>query len=139
MEINGVAHITLTVTDFAAARRFYGALLPALGLVPLIDADGYYYCIGGRTGIGVRRSEDPSPGRFSQEKPGLHHFCFRARDRAHVDAIHALVVAEGGKVVRPPEEGAWAPGYYSTLFEDPDGIRIEMNHIPGKGHLEPAP
>lgn len=139
MEINGIAHITLTVADFAAARTFYGALLPALGLVPLIDADGYYYCIGGRTGIGVRRSEHPSPGKFDAERVGLQHFCLRARDRGHVDAIHTLVVSLGAKVVRPPEEGPWAPGYYSTLFEDPDGIRIEMNHIPGKGHLDPKP
>ena len=28
-----------------------------------------------------------------------------------------------------------APGYYSVLFEDPDGIRLEVNHVPGKGLL----
>jgi hypothetical protein len=22
-----------------------------------------------------------------------------------------------------------------VLFEDPDGIRVEVNHVPGKGHL----
>jgi hypothetical protein len=37
--------------------------------------------------------------------------------------------------VHPPEDGPWAPGYYSVLFEDPDGIRLEMNHVPGKGLL----
>jgi hypothetical protein len=42
----------------------------------------------------------------------------------------------GAKIVHPPEEGAWAPGYYSVLFEDPDGIRLEMNYVPGKGLLE---
>ena len=26
-----------------------------------------------------------------------------------------------------------SPGYYSVLFEDPDGIRIEANFVPGKG------
>ena len=25
--------------------------------------------------------------------------------------------------------------YYSVLFEDPDGIRLEINHVPGKGLL----
>jgi hypothetical protein len=25
----------------------------------------------------------------------------------------------------------------SVLFEDPDGIRVEVNHVPGKGHLGP--
>ena len=41
----------------------------------------------------------------------------------------------GAKIVHPPEDGAWAPGYYSVLFEDPDGIRLEMNHVPGQGLL----
>ena len=31
----------------------------------------------------------------------------------------------------------FAPGYYSLLFEDPDGIRVEVNHVPGRGHLGP--
>jgi hypothetical protein len=29
-------------------------------------------------------------------------------------------------------------GYYSVLFEDPDGIRLEVNHVPGKGLLAPG-
>ena len=42
----------------------------------------------------------------------------------------------GAHVVHPPEDGShFAPGYYSVLFEDPDGIRIEVNHVPGKGHF----
>jgi catechol 2,3-dioxygenase-like lactoylglutathione lyase family enzyme len=41
----------------------------------------------------------------------------------------------GAKIVHPPEDAPWAAGYYSVLFEDPDGIRIEINHVPGKGLL----
>jgi len=32
-------------------------------------------------------------------------------------------------------EGNFAPGYYFFVFEDPDGIRLEINFIPGKGLL----
>jgi hypothetical protein len=35
--------------------------------------------------------------------------------------------------VRAPDEGPWAPGYYSISFRDPEGIRLEVNHVPGKG------
>ena len=35
-----------------------------------------------------------------------------------------------------PKDDPWAPGYYSVLFEDPDGIRLEVNHIPGRGLLD---
>ena len=35
-----------------------------------------------------------------------------------------------------PKDGVWAPGHYYVLFEDPDGIRLEVNFVPGKGLLE---
>ena len=38
-------------------------------------------------------------------------------------------------IVRGPVEGSWAPGYYYVLFEDPDGIRLEVNFVPGAGVL----
>jgi len=139
MEINGLAHVQLTVGDFEAARAFYGRLLPFLGLTPVMDADGFYYCVGGRTGVAISRADEEHRGtRFVQRRVGLHHVCFRARERADVDRVHAFVVELGAAVVHAPEEGYWAPGYYSVLFEDPDGIRLEVNHVPGKGLLDPS-
>ena len=41
-------------------------------------------------------------------------------------------------IVRGPVEGRWAPGYYYVLFEDPDGIRLEVNFVPGAGLLAPG-
>jgi len=134
MEINGVAHIQLTVNDFEACARFYRRLLPFLGMKPVFDAEGFLYHVGGRTAIAISPAEERHRSeRFEQRRVGLHHVCFRARERADIDAIHRFVVELGASVVHPPEDGPWAPGYYSVLFEDPDGIRIEVNHVPGKG------
>ena len=138
MEINGIAHTFLTVGDFARSREFYSKLLPFLGMKPVLDGEGFYYCVGGRTAFGVREpGEDHAGERFVQERCGLHHICFRAREREDVDRIHRFLVDElEAHVVHAPEEGPqFAPGYYSVLFEDPDGIRVEVNHVPGKGHL----
>ena len=53
-----------------------------------------------------------------------------------VDAIYEHARSLGAHIVHPPEDGErFAPGYYSVLFEDPDGIRIEINHVPGRGHF----
>jgi len=136
MEINGIAHVILTVSDFDGARAFYGKLLPFLGLTPVIDFDGFFYCVGGRSAVGISRC-DPrhAKERFVQPRVGLHHACFRARSREDVDTLHAFLVEIGATIVHPPEEANWAPGYYSVLFEDPDGIRLEMNHVPGRGLL----
>jgi hypothetical protein len=41
--------------------------------------------------------------------------------------------------VRGPMEGARAPGNYYVLFEDPDGIRLEVNFVPGAGLLASTP
>lgn len=136
MEINGVAHVMLTPGRFEQAREFYGRLLPFLGLTPVIDTDGMYYCVGGRTAIGIQRpAEAQDDPRFVQSRTGLHHVCFRARERGDVDALHEMLVGMGATIVHGPQEDAWAPGYYSVLFEDPDGIRLEMNHVPGRGLL----
>ena len=61
--------------------------------------------------------------------------CLRARERGDVDEIYGFLKTIGAKIVHAPEDGPWAPGYYSVLFEDPDGIRLEVNHVPGKGLL----
>ncbi len=136
MEVNGIAHLMLTVGDFEACVPFYERLLGFLGLRPVLKVDGMLYCVGGRTAVGIVQAEDHHQGeRFVQLRVGLHHVCFRARERADVDAVHEFLVGIGAKIVHPPEDGAWAPGYYSVLFEDPDGIRIEVNHVPGKGLL----
>ena len=39
MEINGVAHIFLTASNFEASTAFYKKLLPFLGLTQVIDTD----------------------------------------------------------------------------------------------------
>ena len=136
MEINGIAHVMLTTNDFPRARAFYARLLPFLGLSPLVDGEAMYYCIGARTGVSIQSGDARFAGEpFVQGRVGLHHVCFRARSRADVDALHGLLVELGATIVHPPEDAPWAPGYYSVLFEDPDGIRLEMNFVPGKGHL----
>jgi catechol 2,3-dioxygenase-like lactoylglutathione lyase family enzyme len=137
VEINGIAHVNLTVSDMERSRPFYLKLLTFLGMQPVIDADAMLYCVGGRTAMGIQPCDDEHKGeRFAQRRVGLHHVCFRAREREDVDRFHEFLVGLGAKIVHPPEDGAWAPGYYSVLFEDPDGIRLEMNHVPGRGLLE---
>ena len=136
MEINGIAHTFLTSGDFPAARRFYGQLLPYLGLTPVLDTDDTYYCVGGKTAVGIRASARQEPGnRFDQSHSGLHHLCFRLRSREDVDELHGFLVAIDARIVHGPREDGWAPGYYSVLFEDPDGVRLEANFVPGKGLL----
>jgi catechol 2,3-dioxygenase-like lactoylglutathione lyase family enzyme len=136
MEVNGIAHVFLTASNFERSREFYRKLLPYLGMEPVIDSDTTYYCVGGRTAVGISAPTPEHAGSaFEQNRVGLHHLCFRARERADVDELHGWLCSLGAKIIRAPREDQWAPGYYSLLFEDPDGIRLELNHVPGKGLL----
>ncbi len=137
IDLNGIAHIQLTVRNVARSRPFYHRLLhETFGMTIQYDGPAVFYCIGGRTGVLIRESATAHAGTgFDQWRIGLHHFCFRLRSRDDIDTLHGVLAGIGAKIVRPPETGPWAPEYYSILFEDPDGIRIEANFIPGKGNL----
>ncbi len=134
MEINGVAHTFITASDFEAGVAFYRRVLPFLGMEIVAGTPDTFYGVGGRTGFGIRRPAPEHVGaKYEQFRIGLHHQCWRARSREDVDEVHAFLVSIGAKIVHPRQQEPWAPGYYAVLFEDPDGVRLEVNHVPGRG------
>jgi catechol 2,3-dioxygenase-like lactoylglutathione lyase family enzyme len=146
VEVNGIAHIQLSVNRFEECEAFYDQLMPYLGLRVVHRVEHFVYYVGGRTGFAISRA-DPKYAIEPHDamRPGLHHYCFRARSREDVDGLYLFLQRIGARMVRAPEEGPWAPGYYSLSFLDPDGIRLEVNHVPGKGvfaegaSYDPAP
>ncbi len=136
--VNGIAHIQLTVNNGEYCLPFWEKLCHFLEMETLIRNDETLYCIGSRTGILVRVAPKDKPTKsFDQDTSGLHHFCFRARSKQDVDKIYQFILNQDqARIIHGPEDGShFAPGYYSILFEDPDGIRVEFNYVPGKGHF----
>jgi len=136
--VNGIAHIQLTVNDPARCVPFWEKLCHFLEMRTLLRNDNSVYCIGSRTGILVRGAPPEKRDKpFDQDTAGLHHICFRARSIEDVRAIARFVTDElQANVIHPPEDGSrFAPDYYSFLFEDPDGLRVEFNFVPGSGHF----
>jgi catechol 2,3-dioxygenase-like lactoylglutathione lyase family enzyme len=103
IDINGMAHVILTVSQFEASRAFYRKLLPEFGMKPVHDGDKLFYCVGARTAIGIQPC-DPAltSERFLQQRVGLHHLCLRARSREDVDRCATLLKEMGAKIVRGP-------------------------------------
>lgn len=136
MKFNGIAHIYITVQDFDLALEFYRPFLAFLEMECLVDSDTLFYCVGGRTGIGIRSASAINKDvAFDQYRAGLHHVCLRAYSREDVDSLFQFLVERSINIISEPHESDWAPGYYSILFEDPCGTRLEMNYVPGKGNL----
>ncbi|PCJ24230.1 MAG: bleomycin resistance protein [SAR86 cluster bacterium] len=138
MQMNGIAHIGITVSDFKKCNSFYRQLFEFLEMKLIYDTDEIIYGVGSRTGIVVKEATAEFQNQaFEQNRIGLHHYCFRARCKEDIDELHEFLKIIDANIVHGPEEGSWARGYYSVLFEDPDGIRIEANFVPGKGNLDP--
>ena len=137
IEINGVAHVILRVNRIAECIAFYDRLMPFLGLRAVQPrSEDFVDYVGGRTALAIRRADPEHAGvAHAETGPGIDHLCFRARAREDVDALYAFLRAIGADMVRVPQEGPWAPGYYSLSFRDPEGIRLELNHVPGTGLL----
>src|SRR6202043_883735 len=94
IEINGMAHVILTVSRFEVAREFYRKLLPEFGMKGVFDGDRFFYCVGARTAIGIEPSDPALAGeRLVQQRVGLHHLCLRARSREDVETNAPLCSA----------------------------------------------
>ena len=138
ISLNGMAHVVLTVSQYELAKDFYSRLMPAMGLENVFDGENFCYFVGARTAVGIQPcAPEHARERFVQGRVGLHHICLRARTRDDVDQVEARLREMGANIVAGAREGHWAPGYYYVLFEDPDGIRLEVNHVPGQGVLAP--
>src|SRR5690242_15861029 len=104
IEINGMAHVLLTVSRFDAAREFYRRLLPEVGMKGVSDSERFFYCVGARTAIGIEPCDPARAGeRFVQQRVGLHHLCLRARSREDVDKCAALLNEMGATIAAPPK------------------------------------
>lgn len=121
-----IDHLQLVVRDLPASRRFYEAVLGALG-VP-IGGEGEDWFWADELFVSSADSE-----AAAGELTGRHHLAFQARDRAAVDAFHAAALAHGGRDHGAPGERAYHPGYYAAFVLDPDGNNIEaVYHGPAR-------
>ena len=86
IDINGMAHVILTVSQYDEAKEFYSKLMIAMGLECVFDGSNMTYFVGARTALGIQPCAPQFAGeRFQQGRVGLHHICFRARSREDVD------------------------------------------------------
>ena len=106
-------HVHLRVADLAASKRFYRAILVALGL-PDIIVEGKDYFQADELFV------DRADGPISRV-----HLAFQAADRAMVEAFHRAGIEAGGTDNGAPGERPYHPGYYAAFVLDPDGNNIE--------------
>jgi len=129
----GVQHIDLVVSSIERSLPFYRELLAPLGYHRISEVEGergetIWYLSGPGVAIGLREAQ--SDGEHDRYSVGVHHIAFEAWTRAMVDERAAWLTARGAELESGPQEYAYQPGYYAVFFYDPDGIKLEIVHIP---------
>src|ERR1700747_3048245 len=117
-------HVSIGVSDLKRAGGFYDAVLKPLDVTRLSDGEG---ALGyGEKAPGLWILPVKSPVKADLES-GLH-FCFEAKSRAAVDALHAAALKAGGKDTGTPGvRKDYSRSYYAAFVIAPDGYRIEAH------------
>ncbi|MGZ8782403.1 MAG: VOC family protein [Gaiellaceae bacterium] len=135
MSPSGVHHVDLVVSSIERSLPFYRDLLGPIGYTRIGEVEGergetIWYLAGTRCAVGLRQAQ--SDGSTDRYRVGLHHLAFEAQSRAVVDERHEWLLATGATIESPPGEYGYIPGYYAVFFFDPDGLKLEIVHVPAR-------
>src|ERR1051326_67298 len=88
IEVIGIDHLYLAVSDLQGAERYYDRLMPVLGFRKnsfLNEGDLHIQYYNRHFGVVLR----PAHRKTAHDPlaPGFHHLCFRVEDCAAVDAL----------------------------------------------------
>jgi catechol 2,3-dioxygenase-like lactoylglutathione lyase family enzyme len=110
-----IDHVHLRARDLERTKRFYRAVLGALGVPLSGDDDRHLSC-----------DELWIDALGADEKSASHvHLAFQARDQAMVRRFYEAGLAAGGRDNGAPGERQYHPGYFAAFLLDPDGNNIE--------------
>lgn len=126
----------LVVSSIFRSLPFYRELLAPLGWHRTEEVEGergetIWYFTGPGCSIGLREAQTPTDGPYDRYRVGLHHLALEAPSRFAVDERAEWLRSEGAEIESGPEEYSYLPGYYAVFFYDPDGIKLEIVHVPG--------
>ena len=118
-------HVHLRVRDLEASKRFYRAVLGALGHTPRDESPEHIAF----DELWIDQADAAGPSRV--------HIAFAARDQEAVRRFHQAGLAAGGRDNGGPGERRYHPGYFAAFVLDPDGHNLEaVYHGPGKWNVE---
>jgi catechol 2,3-dioxygenase-like lactoylglutathione lyase family enzyme len=134
MRSGGVHHVDLVVSSIERSLPFYRELLGPLGWHGIGEVEGergetIWYLTGRECSIGLREAQND--GRpYDRYSVGLHHLAFEVASRAAVDERADWLRSADARIESEPQEYTYMPGYYAVFFYDPDGLKLEILHVP---------
>ena len=130
----GIHHVDLVVSSIERSLPFYRELLAPLGWHGISEVEGergetIWYLSRRESSIGLREAQS-EPRDVDRYAVGLHHLAIEAVSRAAVDERAEWLRANGALLESEPQEYTYLPGYYAVFFYDPDGLKLEILHVP---------
>ncbi len=113
LRVTHIDHVTVLVTDLAAARAFYAGVLGLTEIAPPKEFDfvAVWFDLGGQY---LHLLQKPQP-----DTPGPRHFCFHVEDVAAArEHMRSLGIQ--------PDETVKIAAADRFFVRDPDGNRIEL-------------
>ena len=127
IEVGGIDHVYVAVSDLARSEAYYDGVMRLLGFKKGTDpiaGERHLHYYNQTTQYSIRPAK--TPGAHDPYRAGLHHLCFRVASRAQVDEAVAGLAALGVAATPPKLYPEYADDYYATFFSDPDGLRLEV-------------
>jgi catechol 2,3-dioxygenase-like lactoylglutathione lyase family enzyme len=123
--MSGLDHISLSVSDFAAAKAFYTAALKPLGITVLMEFPKAMTGDFDVAGLGSNGKPFFWLAGAGKTTPRAH-IAFAANNRVEVDAFYRAAMAAGGKDNgKPGIRAQYHPAYYGAFVLDADGHNVE--------------
>jgi glyoxylase I family protein len=131
----GLHHLDIVVSSIERSLPFYRELLGPLGWHGHSEVEGergetIHYLGGPGSSLGLREATTPSDGPYDRYRVGLHHIAFEVASRGAVDERAEWLRANEVEIESGPEAYWYLPGYYAVFFYDPDGLKLELVHVP---------
>ena len=128
IDVLGIDHIYIAVTDLDRSADFYDRVFRILGFrsnrFSLHGTEHVQY-FNRHFGYVLR----PAPaGDNVPGTAGLHHFCFRVNSADDVADAARQLIAAGIEASEPALFPDYAPDYRATFFRDPDGLKLEITN-----------
>lgn len=127
----GIDHIYLSVSDLTRSEVFYDKLLvDFLGFRKnrfTLSGDPHVQYFDRHFGYVLRPAHDDSA--FDAYSPGLHHICLRVESSEEVVELAERLRRSGIEATPAKCYPEYAPDYWGTFFNDPDGIRLEITNF----------
>lgn len=125
-----IAYVTVGADDIGQARRFFDALLPALGYGLEEGPEGLSYVLPVADGqrpvypdFYVKPTFDGQPATAGNGAM----VAFEASNQAQVRALHAAALAAGGHDEgQPGFRASYGPRFYVSYLRDPQGNKIAL-------------